>query len=35
MIADENHGGRPSGWADYGGHRTISKMLYAAEAKTP
>jgi ankyrin repeat protein len=35
MIADEHHGGRPSGWADHGGHRTISKLLYAAEAKTP
>jgi ankyrin repeat protein len=31
MIADAIHGGRPSGWADFGGHRAISKMLYAAE----
>ncbi len=30
-IADAIHGGRPSGWADFGGHPAISKMLYAAE----
>jgi ankyrin repeat protein len=34
MIADENHGGRPSGWADFGGHREISRLLCAAEAST-
>jgi ankyrin repeat protein len=31
MIADELHGGRPSGWADFGGQAEISKLLYAAE----
>jgi ankyrin repeat protein len=31
MIADAIHGARPSGWADFGGHRAISKMLHAAE----
>jgi ankyrin repeat protein len=35
MIADENHGGRPSGWADFGGHPAISEVLYAAEPKAP
>ena len=33
-IADAIHGGRPSGWADFGGHPAISKMLYAAEGDT-
>jgi ankyrin repeat protein len=31
MIADQNHGSRPSGWADFGGHRALAKLLYAAE----
>jgi ankyrin repeat protein len=31
-LLDENHGGRPSGWADFGGHREISKLLHEAEA---
>jgi hypothetical protein len=35
MIADEIHGGRPSGWADFGGHEEISRLLYAAEEKAP
>jgi len=34
-IADAIHGGRPSGWADFGGHPAISKMLYAAEGEAP
>jgi ankyrin repeat protein len=33
MIADRNHGGRPSGWADFGGHKALAKLLYAAEEK--
>ncbi|MDX6537617.1 MAG: hypothetical protein QOD37_1958, partial [Gaiellales bacterium] len=35
MIADEIHGGRPSGWAAFGGHEEISRLLYAAEEKAP
>ena len=35
MIADEIHGGRPSGWADFGGHQAIAKLLYAAEGTAP
>jgi ankyrin repeat protein len=35
MIADELHGGRPSGWAGFGGHRAIAEQLQAAEAKSP
>jgi ankyrin repeat protein len=34
-IADEIHGGRPSGWADFGGHKAIAKLLYAAEKEAP
>ena len=34
-IVDAIHGGRPSGWADFGGHPAISKMLYAAEGAAP
>ena len=32
-IADRNHGGRPSGWAEFGGHDALAKILYAAEGK--
>ncbi|HET6171200.1 MAG TPA: ankyrin repeat domain-containing protein [Gaiellales bacterium] len=35
MIADAIHGGRPSGWADHGGHSEISKLLHAAETESP
>jgi hypothetical protein len=35
MIADEIHGGRPSGWSEYGGHAAIAKLLYAAEGNAP
>jgi ankyrin repeat protein len=35
MIADEIHGGRASGWAEYGGHDGIAKLLCAAEPGTP
>jgi ankyrin repeat protein len=35
MIADEIHGGRPSGWAGFGGHRAIAEQLRAAETKSP
>jgi ankyrin repeat protein len=31
MIADALHGGRPSGWAHFGGHKKLSKQLEAAE----
>jgi ankyrin repeat protein len=34
-IADAIHGGRPSGWADFGGHPAISKILYVAEGAAP
>jgi ankyrin repeat protein len=33
MIADAIHGGRPSGWAAFGGHRALSKLLEAAESE--
>lgn len=33
MIADELHGGRPSGWADFGKRPAIAKLLYAAETR--
>ena len=32
MIADAIHGGRPSGWAAFGGHRALAKLLEAAES---
>jgi ankyrin repeat protein len=35
MIADEIHGGRPSGWADFGEQPAIAKLLYAAEGTAP
>jgi ankyrin repeat protein len=35
LIADAIHGGRPSGWADFGGHRAISNVLSAAEGSAP
>ena len=33
MIADAIHGGRPSGWAAFGGHRALAKLLEAAESE--
>jgi ankyrin repeat protein len=35
MIADEIHGGRPSGWAEFGGHAAIAKLLHTAEEGAP
>jgi ankyrin repeat protein len=35
MNADELHGGRPSGWAAFGGHPEIAKLLEAAEPGSP
>ncbi|MDP9257484.1 MAG: hypothetical protein M3Q31_13125 [Actinomycetota bacterium] len=32
-IADEIHGGRPSGWSEDGGHAAIAKLLHAAEER--
>jgi ankyrin repeat protein len=31
MLADEIHGGRPSGWSEFGGHAAIAKLLHTAE----
>jgi ankyrin repeat protein len=35
MIPDRIHGGRPSGWAEFGRHDALAKVLHAAEAKAP